>query len=350
MLGAVVLGSQYLFFIHKKSTKSTLSMPEKMRYKVGIVRFELSDSSEKISQGVVQGIRQQADDVLIEYLHAGGDRIQLRAVIEKAVNEGVDVLVTLGSAATQLAKEVTLKRNKLIPIIFCGIGDPIKSGITSSFVDHGGHITGYCIAGFDFVRPMIEQLAVFAPRTKKILIPYDPTSLGGTLEEYRDYIGVELEKKGYQVFDVKIYHTNEVVAKVLPLIEQSDMVMVLPDITVLEAMEGLGKICGQHHKFSYAVMNLAHLERGAALAFGYDINELGFDAGLYVRRILNGERPQDLPVCSLQPSRFKIGINIQNARTQGLWEQVDQRLLSVMAHEAGVNLAAVSSVILPSTI
>jgi putative ABC transport system substrate-binding protein len=336
-LGVAVVGT--VFMLWQCEFIQVVPPFKKRSYKVAIVRWELSDNIEKIAAGIVHGIRDQApDDVEIQYLHAGGDRIQLQAVIEKAVNEDVDMIVTIGTASTQMAKETTIKRNKLIPVVLCGTGDPIKTGIVSSFENHGGHVTGYCIAGFDFVKPMIDQLKVFAPRVKKILIPYDPTALGGTLEEYRLHIGNELEQRGYEVADVKVYHTNEVVEKVQPFIDSCDMIWVLPDITVLEAMEGLGKLCEQYQKYSYVTMNLMHLARGAALAFGYDIYELGVDSGRYVRRILNGEKPQDLPVLTLQPSRFKIGINIENARKQGMLPHIDPALLYVMGH--GVVIAS----------
>jgi putative ABC transport system substrate-binding protein len=331
LVGIAVVGAALLLL--RVDFLAVLNSHKKTRYTVAIVRWDLSDGVEKLAQGIVQGIFKDApDDVEIQYLYAAGDRIQLHSVIEKAVSEGVHAIVSIGTSATQMAKEITMKRNTLIPIVFCGTGDPIKTGIVSSFEQHGGHVTGFCIAGFDFVKPMIDQLAVFAPQVKKILIPYDPTALGGMLEQYRVYIGSELEKRGYEVSDIKIYSSNEVLEKVQPFMNACDMVWVLPDITVLEVMEGLGKLCEQYQKFSYVTMNLMHLARGAALAFGYDIQELGLDAGQYVRRILNGERPQDLPVLALQPARFKIGINIENAGKQGLLTQVDPALLYVMTH------------------
>jgi len=80
-------------------------------------------------------------------------------------------------------------------------------------------------------------------------------------------------------------------------------------------------------------MNLNRLSHGAALAFGYSLYEVGLDVGRYLKRILeNHVNPKDLPIMPLQPERFKIGINVENARAQGLLKHIDPKLLYFVEH------------------
>lgn len=60
------------------------------------------------------------------------------------------------------------------------------------------------------------------------------------------------------------------------------------------------------------------------MSYGEDADDSGRQAGIYAGRILNGEKPANLPV--QRPSKFRLGINLKTAKAFDV--AVPQSLLS----------------------
>jgi putative ABC transport system substrate-binding protein len=55
---------------------------------------------------------------------------------------------------------------------------------------------------------------------------------------------------------------------------------------------------------------------GGLFSYGADFRDVFHKAGVYIGRILNGEKPADLPV--QQPTKFKMSVNLRTAKALGL--------------------------------
>lgn len=341
----LVAGIWYMHTQHKEkmaqikkveSTKTTNGF----QYRIAIVETMGSKGEQEIVSGFKDTVNKLfPSEVYIKEFNPNGSRSLIQAQIKEILSPlpgepGYDLIFTIGSQTSKMAKEISLKMTpkdkNCIPIIFGATGDPVKLELVANPTNSGNHLTGISVIGTTWIERMVEIIPQLDGKVRKVLIPYDPSGLGGALESYKVQFEKELKKHKVEVVDVKIYETSEILQKVSPFMHDVDWVILLPDATMLEGIGGMSKLCEQYKRPLFVAMNLATIEEGAALSYGYHASAIGVGAARYAYKILEENvHPSQLPVDSLEET-YRLGINVENARKQGLSDRINPTLMFLL--------------------
>jgi len=121
---------------------------------------------------------------------------------------------------------------------------------------------------------------------------------------------------GQEILLLNVSHESEFDAAFATLIQSgAGALLVDGDILFSDQRDRLVKLAAHHHvPASYQVRESA--VAGGLMSYGPSLSDGHRQAGLYVGRILKGERPGDLPV--LRPTKFELVINLKAAKALGL--------------------------------
>lgn len=255
--------------------------------------------------------------------NANGNRSLMRAQIEEILEGKFDVLCTIGALASQMAKEVTQKKQSTLPVIFAAVANPTKLELVNSLIFSGNNLTGSA-AESDYARE-INLLLKIKPSIKKVLVVYDPTQSSG-LSRDNAQVHSLFAQRGVAVKSVEIYHPGEIIQKIPTLLSHCDIVFIFKDNTIVSAVDVLIKLCKQNNVTLFT-NDLDSVDKGAALGFGVRERSFGVDAALCATEVLvNGKLPSEVPIHVTRDFKLRVNSKVINQQSLGL----DKDLLSLI--------------------
>jgi putative ABC transport system substrate-binding protein len=221
------------------------------------------------------------------------------------------VIAATSTPAALAAKAATTT----IPIVFETGADPVQLGLVASINRPGGNITGVSQLNVEVAAKRLELLHELVPTARVIGLLVNQANAALAQAQLRaiqsaaDTLGLEL-----QVLNASSERDfGAAFAKLTEL--RAGGLLISADPVFTSGMEQLATLTVRHSVpavFHYREFAAA----GGLASYGADFTESYRLAGIYTGRILNGDKPADLPV--QQVTKVELYINLKTAKALGI--------------------------------
>jgi putative tryptophan/tyrosine transport system substrate-binding protein len=268
-----------------------------------------------MTEAWLEGLREHGyvagQNLRVEYRYFRGSYVQIPALLAELVAFGPELIVTStsNSAVAIHAAAPTL------PMVFLNVADPVALGLVESPAHPGGNVTGFAtLVPEGFIGKHLQFLKDLVPRASRIAVQINPT------------------EKMHQLALAKLPETGRSLGVELIIVEASE-----PDqfSSAFESAHTQGadaihvwngplvfrhsaEIVGLAARYRLPAMYFArqYVLEGGLISYAPDPADNWRRAAAYVAKILNGEKPGDLPI--QQPTRYDLIVNLKTANALGI--------------------------------
>jgi putative ABC transport system substrate-binding protein len=253
----------------------------------------------------------EGQNLIIEYRWAEDQYDRLPALATELVGQRVSVIVTANATAAALAAKAA---TSTIPIVFIIGGDPVQFGLVATLNRPGGNVTGVSFLSNLLVAKQLEILQEFVPRASEFGLLVNPSNPNA--ESDTRHAKAAADSLGRNIHVVYASTGGDLDTALAALIERRvAALLVVPDALFVDQREQLAALAARH-AIPTIYSNRIYADAGGLISYGASQFDAHRQAGIYVGRILRGEKPADLPV--IQPTKFELVINLKTAKALGI--------------------------------
>jgi putative ABC transport system substrate-binding protein len=253
----------------------------------------------------------EGKNVAIEYRWAQGHYDQLPALAADLVRRQVTVIAATSSTGPAVAAKAA---TSIIPIIFQIGSDPIKDGLVTSFNRPGGNVTGATRLTTELIQKRLGLISALVPKATTIALLVNPAGLqtAAQVQEIQE----ATRTHGLALHVVNARTESELDSAFAAAVEYRAAALIVgSDPVHIDRRKQIVALM-MHYAIPTIFFERDSVVDGGLMSYSASLSDSFRQVGVYVGRILKGEKPADLPV--LQPTKFDLVINLKTAKAIGL--------------------------------
>ena len=250
-------------------------------------------------------------NVRIEYRWADGHYDRLARLASDLVGQQVAAIAAVGNTpSARAAKAATTG----IPIIFVVGDDPIKMGLVDNLSHPHGNLTGVTVLFGSLGPKRTELLHELVPGAGTVAMLVNPTN-PNTEQAIKDCHGAA-HALGLKLVVQSASTESELDTAFAILAQQHTNALLLDDDAFLTARRDQLVALAARYALPVLYTQRDYAVNGGLLSYGGDLRAGYRQVGVYIGRILNGEKSADLPV--QQSTKVELVVNLKTATALGL--------------------------------
>jgi len=279
----------------------TNASPDAYTYRLRAFRQGLKDT------GYVEG-----ENVAVEYRWADNQVERLPELTAELVRRQVSVVVAGSTPSAVAAKAATAT----IPIVFEVAVDPVGVGLVASLNRPGSNLTGVTNLNLEVGAKRLELLHELLPTATIIAVLANPAGSAIVAEPFVRSIQAAARTLGLQLHFLHASTDRDFDTAFATLVQlRAGGLVISPDLFFLARCEQLAALSLRHAVpaiFQYRQFVTA----GGLMSYGASETDNYRLVGIYVGKILKGEKPRDLPV--QRSTKVELLINLKTAKALGI--------------------------------
>jgi putative ABC transport system substrate-binding protein len=292
---------------------------------IGFLSSRSPNESEALVAAFREGLAEtgyvEGQNANIAFRWAEGQYDRLPQLAAELLKTQVAVIASVGGSISALAAK---SATRTIPIVAVTGGDPVKVGFVASFNRPGGNITVVNPTSGLFIAKRLGLLRELVPTAALIGVLLNPKYPDSATQ--LDDIDEAARTVGQQIYVVNASTEQDIDAAFASLSQQGIGALISGVDPFFDTRRDKIIALAAHHAVPTIYGQRAYAVAGGLMSYAPSFTEAYRQAGIYVGRILKGEKPADLPV--VQPTKYELVINLKTAKALGLKVPVSMQLLA----------------------